>query len=129
MAKTITKGFSLVETLISSTLLALLSFTLIHTSFTLQTYTQKSEEFIQGTWQRKSVLTYGQLSANQLSSIPTFTQDYVLRLTDTDNDGIDDQWITTLGPNITNALEKHVIETNYINGETFTIMHSIQRHP
>ncbi|MBO1255325.1 hypothetical protein J3L16_06445 [Alteromonas sp. 5E99-2] len=124
MAKTIAKGFSLVETLISGSLLALLSFTLIHTSYTLQDYTQKSEEFIQSTWQRKSALTYGQLTSDELSSINSYTQDFVLRLTDTNNDGIDDQWLRVSEPNTTNALEKHIIETRYVNGETLSLTHS-----
>ncbi len=129
MAKTITQGFSLVETLISSGLLALLSFTLIHTSYTLQDYTQKSEEFIQSTWQRKSALTYGQLPSSKLSSINTYTQDYVLRLADTDNDGVDDQWVLALAVNKTNSLEKHIIETSYINGETLVLTHSPLESP
>lgn len=129
MAKTITQGFSLIETLISSALLAFLSFTLIHTSYTLQAYTQKLEQHIHSTWQRKSALTYGQLSPNQLSTIDTYKTDYLLRIQDTDNDGIDDQWLAASTPNTSNALEKHIIETNYINGETFVIAHSFQLPP
>lgn len=86
------KGFSLVETLISTALLALLSVGLVYSSISLREYTGHSLAIIEQSWKKRSLAASGKIAKMALSDPDSAVSISRWQFVDTNNDGIEDGW-------------------------------------
>ena len=92
MAIQLIRGFSLLETLISTALLSIIALSLVFSSLTLQRFKINSQSILAEQWLLRSRISNGNLDPHiLLNENPNATmKKWIYK--DTDNDGRDDTW-------------------------------------
>jgi prepilin-type N-terminal cleavage/methylation domain-containing protein len=93
MAISVIKGFSLVETLISMALLALLAVGLVYSSVSLREYANQSLLATDRNWHKRNLAANGKIAESILSNPESAVSITDWQFADTNDDGIEDTWI------------------------------------
>lgn len=125
MVTRLASGFSLVETVITSALLALLCLALIQTNLQLLTFANIEEQDIQKRALRASIEHIQLFDSIQLDEFNISVESETLVISDKDHDGVDETW-EKADENIINAessslLSKKLITVTYADGDSDTV--------
>lgn len=93
MAESMNRGFSLIEVLIITVLLGLLSMSLVHSAINMRTLLESMEHQIDKFWLRQTLVSY--YSASEINESPKLVNhsSKTFYYVDLNNDGKDDTWL------------------------------------